>query len=173
MSTVQKLIFQDLPGYQYKVLPDGIHPINEEDLDILFVKPFPDSVTRQNISNGFYNFRKKIQSFFASEMWIDGSFVESKRDPIDVDVVVLILAHDFNNLSQIRQDEFIEIFRENHQTTKTTYLTDAYFMIVFPKDHLNFNYTQQEQFYWQKLFGRTRTKQSKGLIKLEVPFIRS
>jgi hypothetical protein len=106
-------------------------------------------------------------------MWIDGSFVESKRDPIDVDVVVLILAHDFNNLSQIQQNEFIEIFRKNHQTTKITFLTDAYFMIVFPKDHLNFNYSQQEQFYWQKLFGRTRTKQSKGLIKLDVPFVRS
>jgi hypothetical protein len=171
MSTVQKLIFQDLPGYQYKVLPDGIHQINEEeDLDILFVKPFPDSITRNTISIGFSNFRRTIQSFLTSEMWIDGSFVEFKQNPNDVDVVVFVAAHDLNSLPNLLRDEFKAIFQNNKHITKNTYLTDAYYSIIYPKSHPYFSLTERQQKYWKKWFGTTRTLQSKGFVKLGVPF---
>jgi hypothetical protein len=99
MENHQLPTFQENPGYQYKVLPSGIHIINQDEFDVLFVNSFPSSQTRKVISVKLKNFLQLIGAIVPSEIWINGSFVESKENPSDVDVVVIVLSEDFEKLT--------------------------------------------------------------------------
>jgi hypothetical protein len=98
----QILQFHEIAGYQYKVLPLGIHQINENDFDELFVNCFPNSNSRQLIAKGFKTFRNIIQTLLPSRQWINGSFVESKLNPNDVDVVFLA---NYNDIIKLPDNE--------------------------------------------------------------------
>jgi hypothetical protein len=58
MVCVMDLQFYDVPGYSFKVLKSGVHIISEKDFKDLFVTPFPNSTTREEIANQFFNSNK-------------------------------------------------------------------------------------------------------------------
>jgi hypothetical protein len=77
------------------VLPLGIHKLNENEFADIFVHLFPKSINRPLIANKFANFRQIIKKYVSTIQWIDGSFVESKENPNDVDVVFLLQRKNF------------------------------------------------------------------------------
>jgi hypothetical protein len=77
---------------------------------------------------------------------------------------VLFSADNYNNLTILQQHEFIDIFSTNKHLTLTTYLTDAYHVIIFPHNHPYYILTAKHLKYWEKWFGNNRTGQHIGLV---------
>lgn len=73
------------------VLPEGIHPCEERDLLVTFVKAFPNSRNRLKILVGFLRLRADfLEHEIYATQWVDGSFVTGKPEPEDVDVVAFV-----------------------------------------------------------------------------------
>ncbi|WP_314067434.1 DUF6932 family protein [uncultured Vagococcus sp.] len=72
----------------------GIHPINPDQFEQLFVTDFTNSSTRQQIHtdlNTFLGNTKMAELLtFVSKIWLDGSFVTNKNNPNDIDGVIII-----------------------------------------------------------------------------------
>ncbi|MDR0620509.1 MAG: hypothetical protein LBJ61_01305 [Deltaproteobacteria bacterium] len=167
MPNNPNLSFVKIPDYDYSVLPEGIHPITESEFQAFFVTSFPDSSTRHEIAEKYGIFRQKLQQFFSSIHWIDGSFVESKTNPNDVDVAVIIPFDDILNLT-FNFEIILNRYFENKNEMKKEYLTHPFSIIKFPDEHI-FNYKYHNSItYWKKWFGHNRNNQSKGFVALEV-----
>jgi hypothetical protein len=103
----KQIQFQKFPDYPFELLPPGIHKMTESELDGIFVKSFPESNTRQTIAKKFAEFRFIIQSFFPSFKRADGSFVEEKENPKDVDVVFFVSISDLENSTDLQKSELL------------------------------------------------------------------
>ncbi len=76
------------PDYPFALLPDRVYPCDETTFRTHFVDPFPDSQTRRPICDGFFRLRAEAaERGIIATQWVNGSFVEGKPDPADVDVV--------------------------------------------------------------------------------------
>lgn len=72
-------------------LPPGRHPATPQEIEHSLVLPFPTSMTRRDIFNGWIRRRQELLALVEIEAeWVDGSFVTNKRDPGDIDVVTLM-----------------------------------------------------------------------------------
>lgn len=72
-------------------LPEGRHLANLYEIEARFVDVFPRSMTRRDIFNGYRGRREQLHSLTRVAFeWVDGSFVTSKRDAGDLDVVTFI-----------------------------------------------------------------------------------
>jgi hypothetical protein len=169
MNQIRQIQLQDVEGYPHKVLPPGVHLLNEKDINALFVQPFPNSRTRKNIFQQFKLFRELIRSIISSKIWVNGSFVESVENPNDVDVVVLVNAEAYNNLSDLEQLVFRDIFIKNQAYTKQKYLTHAFWEIIYEKGHIYHDVSQYKEQSWREFFGQTRSLQLKGIVCLHEP----
>jgi hypothetical protein len=49
------------------------------------------------------------------------------------------------------------------------FMTDAYLVIIFPKDHPHFIKYQNYAEYWADWFGQTRTRHPKGFVEFKGP----
>lgn len=74
------------------LLPQGCHEITLEEIKKYFVDNFPESTTRQSRFDCFMRFYKDLLKNVKSciRLLIDGSFVENKVDPYDIDFIIVI-----------------------------------------------------------------------------------
>lgn len=151
--------FEARPEYPYKVLPDGVFPLSTSELETVFVKEFPGSKTRPLIMQGFFSLRTEAeQQGIVATQWVDGSFVESKKDPGDVDVVTFC---DYDFISGLPQP--VQIFLQEKLSagtkTKPVYLTHTVMLVPScPQGHPFFPVFEQWRLYWRKWLGRTYDK---------------
>jgi hypothetical protein len=90
---------QACPDYPFPLLPDGVHLCEEATFRTHFVERFPKSQTRGLICDGFFRLRAEaVGRGVLATQWVDGSFVEGKPDPGDVDVVSFCDYDFLNNL---------------------------------------------------------------------------
>ena len=63
-----------------------------EEIAEVFVKPFPDSETRQIIFDNYLNYLDDFQTLITPNFihWLDGSFMSKKLNPNDLDFVAFI-----------------------------------------------------------------------------------
>jgi hypothetical protein len=163
---INPLKFKDIPGYEHQVLPQGIHQITESEFTDFFVRSFSNSTARALIDEKYANFRQLIQSYLSSIQWVDGSFVESKDNPNDVDVVFFVSALDWNNLPT----DDINFLDDLFEFECFSYKTDAYLVFEFPNNHPQYQAYQNWRLYWTSWFSHTRSGVIKGFIELIVPF---
>jgi len=82
------------------LLPQGFHDVPfktlREYLTGKFVKPFRNSARRELLLENLFKLLKEIELSSGTdvflEMWIDGSFVTSKEEPNDIDIVIMYKA---------------------------------------------------------------------------------
>src|SRR3954452_15377682 len=73
------------------LLPPGRHTASVAEVKAAFVDPFGGSASRMAIFTGWRMHRESLQNVVPGMyQWIDGSFVTSKLDPGDIDVVTFI-----------------------------------------------------------------------------------
>lgn len=93
--------FISIDDYPNRVLPDGVHECDESEFEENFVKGFPNSRTRKSICDGFFWLRDEVEEIdIPAVQWVDGSYVESKIDPNDIDVVSFCDCDRLNSLSR-------------------------------------------------------------------------
>jgi hypothetical protein len=138
------------------LFPAGFHTVSIDQLEILFVNPFPDCERRKTLVEKFRLFLDTLSEFHLRlEIWIDGSFATKKLEPDDIDIVIFYDDQEIRNLDEEEQKRFLLII--DHQLAKINYLLDIYLA-----DKKN-NYLID---YWTNWYGKARNQQLKGIPRL-------
>lgn len=146
----------------YKVIETDL-----ETFERLFVSNFGNSNTRnklfQNYLTYIENFKNQISESFYQ--WIDGSFVTSKLNPNDIDIVTFLNAN-------IYQEKIAKLTGFQGIKLKTEQKLDCYFVKEYPVEHKNYEIiTHYGSVEWFHLFSKSRVqrngkKYSKGIIQI-------
>ena len=103
--------------------------------------------------------RLNIQNIQA-DLWVDGSFVTEKIDPVDTDIVLRVDVDFWDSANQEQRDA-IEWFNTD---LKTDYHCDAYFYIEYPERHPQYWFGHYSYTYWLKQYGFSRADDMKGIV---------
>jgi hypothetical protein len=151
-----------LPGfvpqasYPYQVLPDGVHSCDETDLREVFVRGFEGSSSREVICEGFLKLRAEVSSLgISATQWVDGSFVESKLDPGDVDVVSFCDYDALNRLVAPAQQALVQLVN-GREATKAVFQTHTFLVVSCSAGHHYHPVFEAARSYWRTWFGKTR-----------------
>jgi len=143
-------------GYPFTLLPDGVYPCEEAAFRAHFVDPFGDGQTRQAICAGFFRLRSEAtERGIIATQWVDGSFVEGKPNPGDVDVVSFC-DYDFLNNLDTQSQKFVVECLNGREATKATYRTHTFLVASCPADHPYHAMFEAVRVYWRNWFGKTR-----------------
>jgi hypothetical protein len=154
MSPIPEL--QTCPGYPFTLLPDGVYPCDQATFRAHFVDSFPDSQARGPICDGFFRLRTEAAGHgIIATQWVNGSFVEGKPNPGDVDVVSFCDYDFLNNLDTQRQQFVVECL-DGREATKETYQTHTFLVVSCPAGHPYHATFEEARVYWRKWFGKTR-----------------
>lgn len=141
------------------LLPEGLHPFDLSGLKRLTVDGFPDSGRRPSLFStlGVYLDLLTATGLKAS-IWVDGSFMCSKPEPDDIDLVVVFDPDCADALS--------EAARPVANALLNTHQVKARFGLhVFPAD----SSMTEDLAYWRRTFGTQRDEITpKGLAELRV-----
>ncbi len=155
----------DIRGY---LKPYGKNKIDHKKFHAEFVDPFEEDSTRHELYNGFVKYNnnlKRLLNHHKYTQWIDGSFISTKINPKDIDVVSLI----DNNLIEKYEKELVEFITKKG---KTNYGIDGYILRIYPKDHPKYVRTKTDLIYWENWFSTSRKNRRKqrfpkGFVELE------
>lgn len=140
------------------LLKPGWYDLDLDEVEILFVDPFPKSKTRADILKGLKRFLDELQkTSLPWEVWINGSYVTHKVDPEDVDVVCLCQLE--GEITDGKNQNIIRYLFKRGQS-KRRFKVDAYVVLDFP------NIAQRE--YWADQFGTNDEGVPKGLGRMWV-----
>ncbi|MCC7495093.1 MAG: hypothetical protein IT204_22285 [Fimbriimonadaceae bacterium] len=168
--------FEQRPGYPFGVLPDGVHRTDEPGFRARFVAAVAASATRSVICDGFFRLRAEaVAQGIGGTQWVDGSFVESKVDPGDVDVVTFTDYDGVNALPQAAQ-ESVGLVLAGRASTQPAYWCHTFLVLSCDASHEYFGTFERHRAYWRKWFGRAFDKEhpagdrqpehTKGLVSL-------
>ena len=130
-----------------------------------------DNTTRYAIFEVFETYIADFKTFITPNftMWIDGSFVETKKNkPNDVDFVSFIDFKIHENQAKLIESRFEKYGTKNFYGK----CLDAYTVPIYPVNHKRVFITKEEELAWQHLFGKTRPdkqgkRYTKGFIKIK------
>lgn len=158
----------------YKVLPFDIYDCDEQELERRFVAEFPHSNTRSDIYEGFIKLRNEaLAQGIQATQWVDGSYLTSKNDPDDIDVVTFVDYDAVNALSQPQLD-FLNNNLNGGESTKKDYSTHTFFVPSCEPTHPYFVVFEHWRLYWLEKWGNTYEdkntgkKEPKGFLKMSV-----
>jgi hypothetical protein len=150
----------NLNGY----LDPGIHNAELPDIEEHLVKGFPTSITRPRIIEGYKQHRAELQALnIEFEQFVDGSFVSTKNDPSDIDLVCFADAQAVDRLSSEDQQKLRALVLG--QETKKTHYCDAYFCPTVPEHHPDYAKVRSNRKYWMGEFGFDRQDRPKGIVR--------
>lgn len=130
------------------------------------VAAFPLSNTRADIMAGLESVIHRLDSvLLAGELWLDGSFLTSKINPNDVDILLRVQAHLYDNGTP-QQRATIDWLRGN---LKDSHRCDSYVLMEYPGDHGQFATGEWMRAYWTRQYGFSRTNEMKGIAVILLP----
>lgn len=98
------------------------------------------------------------------EQWINGSFVTTKINPKDIDLVTFLDSETIRKLGS-KLDPFRPPFSWER------YGVDAYILEVYPTDSKLYRFSESDRLYWLDLFSHTRPnrqgiRNKKGFLEI-------
>ncbi|NBB41601.1 DUF6932 family protein [Sphingobium yanoikuyae] len=148
-------------------LEAGLHDLELEAIIEHFVTAFPHSSSRVGIMDGYKAHREAVMALgIPCLQFLDGSFVSSKADPGDIDMVGFMDADAVDALTPEDQAKLSELF--SGPVTRGTHRCDAYFVPWVPETHPMFQKLRSQRKYWMGEFGYDREDRPKGIIRTEV-----
>lgn len=144
----------------------GFHTMDMAALRKLCVESFPASKRRSKIMLLFEEIVQKIiAERIESKIWIDGSFMTKKTDPLDVDICLCIQSVFVDNANIQQQD----VLKWINGDLSNSHLCDSYIFVEYPKGHKREAETTWGNAYWIRQFGFTRKDEHKGIAVIETP----
>lgn len=141
------------------LLDQGFHAMTLEELGDVCVNGFQNNEHRRELWSRFERFLRRLRSTGLDyELWVNGSFLTQKREPADIDVVVFYDPQAVNSLGDSEKATIRHLF-EQPRVTKLRYRTHAFFAPKIDAKALS---------YWQRWFGRDRSNNPKGIVKLTI-----
>jgi hypothetical protein len=155
----------DIRGY---LKPYGKNNIDQNRFREEFVDPFDEESTRKKLYEGLSRYNDDLKNLLGNHryaQWVDGSFISTKINPMDIDLVNLIdhqLVENFEN----------ELKNFVSRKGRELYGIDGYILRIYPEGHPKYVRTKSDLAYWENWFSKskmTRRKQRfpKGFVELE------
>lgn len=146
-------------------LNPGVHNYSVLNFKQEFVENFVDSQSRKEIFEKFEGwFADLIELCVPSSIWLDGSYLTSKENPNDLDMVIFYKPEDLGENEQViaAVQKIISESDENR--------CDAYFCLDLsdfsPQDKSMFGQQQIMTTYWLGQFTFDRARRPKGIIEI-------
>ena len=152
---------------QGNLFPYKVIEIDLEEFEKLFITNFPNSESRNRLFQNYLAYIQKIKNEIDSTFyqWIDGSFVTSKLNPNDIDLVTFLNFEIYeNSLPKLTDFQGDKLKKEQN--------LDCYFVKEYPIEHKNYEViTKYDSVEWFHLFSKTRVhrngkRYSKGIIQI-------
>ena len=152
---------------QGNLFPYKVIEIDLEEFEKLFITNFPNSESRNRLFQNYLSYIQKIKDEIDSTFyqWIDGSFVTSKLNPNDIDLVTFLNFEIYeNSLPKLTDFQGDKLKKEQN--------LDCYFVKEYPIEHKNYEViTKYDSVEWFHLFSKTRVhrngkRYSKGIIQI-------
>lgn len=142
--------------FPYKLIETDL-----ETFERIFVTNFKNSDRRkmlfQNYLSYIHNFKNQVSENFYQ--WIDGSFVTSKLNPNDIDIVTFLSADNYEKNSSKLVDFKGDRIRKEQEL-------DCYFVKEYPVEHKNYEIiTRLDYAYWLDFFSKTKPKPNERTVK--------
>ncbi len=140
-----------------------------EKLEELCVKSFPLSQTRRAIMDGFREVvRRIVEARLEGELWINGSFLTEKIDPLDIDFFVVVPAR-FYDLGTDDQRYALEWLMSKEDEPKHKYRCHTDVAFLYPEGSNEAYLSDQVLGRWRALFGFTvKAHEPKGIAVLRL-----
>jgi hypothetical protein len=143
------------------LFPPGLNTVTTDELRSICVDAFPLSATRKAIFQNLLEVMQRLaDNSIVGDLWVDGSFVTSKFNPRDVDIVLCVSFDLYDNCSAGQRAVFDWIESE---VLHTDYRCDGYILMEWPVDHPFHSEGVVARNYWSNLFGHTREAHEKGI----------
>ena len=147
--------------------PYKVIETNLEIFENIFVSNFQNSDIRKKLFQNYllyiHDFKNQISENFYQ--WIDGSFVTSKLNPNDIDIVTFLNAENYEKNS-------LKLIDFQGSKLKLEQKLDCYFVKEYPFGHKNYEIiTHYDSVEWFHLFSKSRVQRdgkrhSKGIIQI-------
>lgn len=155
----------DLRG---NLLPAKKNELTLNEFERFFVSLLPYSSRREELLEQMLVLTEfiKTELDLHFELWIDGSFVSKKREPNDIDLVLLVDYEDFNENRILLEEIFTNRVRLNWKNI------DGYLLILYPESHNFHSYKLSDKAYWYNLFTKTKMNRAekrydKGFVNIK------
>lgn len=151
----------------------GIHHYSFSDFEKQFVTNFPTSSTRKRIFNNLKEWLLMLTDILIPRyIWLNGSYLTTKVDPNDIDLVVFYAPEDIIQLGEEKTKKLKEVIND----LSANYDCDAYFCYTFEQSPIEIvaQFPEQAkimQTYWKGQFCFDRQRRPKGIIELKQELI--
>lgn len=149
------------------LLPPGRHTLDEATFEATFVDGFPNSKTRGRLFTRWRRHREALASLIAIEtQWIDGSYVTSKEDPGDIDLVTIIDGPTYDALPAPMQ-HMVEALLAGKRT-KAVWGMDSFPIVRYPVGHPGHPLEVTNLATWHDFWSKVRTDDTatKGYVEV-------
>jgi hypothetical protein len=144
-------------------LPPGRHRATLEETRSALVDPFPESHTRQAIFDWWCDLRAGLEDLGGFvEQWLAGSYVTSKQQPNDLDVVTVFDGPAFEAFPRHRQ-QVIQAMVAGH-VTEALWRCDNYPVLHYPDDGPSAIAGRAVEGMWGQHFGQDRDGNERGFV---------
>ena len=144
-------------------MPIGVYETTVLEVERHLVQSFPSSLTRRPIYIGWRQRRQNIAALVPIDSeWTDGSFVSSKRDPGDVDVVTFIDGDQYESLKQSDRDQLEQLFLRVRN--KLRFGCDGFMVPIRHGGHPLRAIYEAQLTYWSRVWSHDRDGRGKGFL---------
>lgn len=151
------------PFNEHGVLPPGRYPTTADEVEQRFVQTFPASLTRRALFDGWRRRRGELFDIVEIEAeWLDGSFVTSKSDAGDIDVVVLVEATRVDSLAIESRRRLFEL--TNGPRPLLEFGCHSFIVPTHPEGHSRHANYLESRGYWDRQWSRDRRAPEKGYL---------
>jgi hypothetical protein len=148
------------------LLEPGFHAMTLAEVHARCVTAFPLSTTRLAVMAGLEKFVGMLRAQgVRGELWIDGSFMTSKIDPEDADVVLVVQSSFYEHGTEAQQ-ALVDLIAV--ADFKPDYFCDAYVLWQYDQGDELHAHGEWERAYWLRQFGFSRGVEKKGLGLIEL-----
>lgn len=146
-------------------LPEGVYDCTEATMEVAFVSAFPESAVRGELFSGFKSLRILARNVSPpATQWVNGSYVTTKQEPDDVDVLSFV---DYDTLTKLPRDQIDEVYAllGAKDKTKKKFRCHTFLELSYPPGHPQYRFFERERLHWLRWFGTTRdTRRTDGTI---------
>jgi hypothetical protein len=144
----------------------GFHPMSLAEMRATFVDSFRNSKRRKPIMDGLEKIiQKLIDQQIEAEIWVNGSFLTTKIDPLDSDILVIVAGDFFLKCTPAQKGTI----RWLNDDLRTSFLCHSHVLFTHAVGHSEYETSVWYHAYWLRQFGFNTKNDPKGIAVIKTP----
>jgi hypothetical protein len=146
------------------VLPPGRHAATIEEIEDALVRRFGAGSLRRLLFQGWAARHRALRQLLPVIEWVDGSFVEAKQTPRDVDVVTFLPDDAVARLSSADLRHLERLFEREHNRQR--FHCDVYGVAEYGGGDPRYGAFEAARRYWDRQWSHRRDGLEKGYLEV-------